>query len=119
MYRLTEIRLRKAEPILENYRRRLYERFRFEPGLLERELRECWNVGYQELKDIFKDMLKQERYRYVAIYYMENISGAAVVSEFWEPLAEAYGVRYFRAPDMEQKCEEFWKKFRNEEAIKK
>ncbi|HUU11629.1 MAG TPA: hypothetical protein VM431_13965 [Phycisphaerae bacterium] len=112
MYRLTQPSMRKAELILEDYRKRLYKHFRFDARSLEIELRGCWNVGYQELKDIFRDMLRLDRYRYVAIYYMENISGSAVVSEFQKPLAQAYGVRFFRAPEMQRKRKEFWDKFR-------
>jgi len=113
MSRLTERRLRKAIPILEEYRDKFYRHLRFDTGLFEMELRDCLNLGYQGFKGVVKDMLRMTRYKYLALYYMENSNAPGPVSEFWGPLAKAYGVRFYRAPDMEKKRSLFWDKFAN------
>ena len=112
MYRLTDRRLQQATDILERYRDQLLKTFQFDAMRLDRELQTCWNVGYQELKSIFMDMLKNEHYRHVAIFYMENVNNPVVVSEFQSPLAKVYGIRYYHAPERKQKQEEFWASFR-------
>jgi len=110
MYRLTTRRLHKAEPILEKYRDKLYRHLRFEAWVFENELKECWNVGYQEIKYIMLDMLRLERYRYLVLYYMQSVN-TCVVSEFQGSLAEAYGSKDFYAPDMNLRRKTFWATF--------
>jgi hypothetical protein len=110
MYRLTEKRLFKAETILEEYRDKLYRYCRFDAGQLDLALRKCWNIGYQELKSIMKDMLRHARYRYLALYYMQNISQLVVI-EFKGPLANAYGSTRYDDPNTQQKRQSFWAKF--------
>lgn len=109
MYRLTEKRLARAEGILEKYRAELFAKRSFDALIFERELRELWKVGYQEMKSIAGDMLKNERYHEVAAYYMEHSNpGAGVAAEFKLPLASLYGVRSFDAPEREEMRKRFW-----------
>ncbi len=111
MYRLTTRRLQKAKDVLEKYRTLLRAKLAFDAGQLEHELRQCWDLGYQELKDIMADMLRHERYRHVAIYYMEHSNCTGVVSEFQSPLAKVYGIRGYFDPDRQKKQQEFWAAF--------
>ena len=109
MYSLTEKRLARAKEILEKYRAELYTKRSFSVPSFERELRELWKVGYQEMKSIARDMLNKERYREVAAYYMEHSnSGTGVAAEFKLPLASLYGVRSFETPERERMQERFW-----------
>jgi len=85
MYRLTQIRLGKARHILEKYRDQLHRHSHFDAGQFEMELRKCWNLGYKELKSIAEDMLKNARYKCVALYYMEHSNAPGAVVEF-QPL---------------------------------
>ena len=115
MYKLTDRRLKKAEPILEKYRTELHGRGDFMVRVFERELRDCWGLGYQELKDIFKQLSKMARYRYLATYYMENSNAPTVASEFKRVLASLYGVtsrKGYDAPERELKREAFWEKIK-------
>ena len=116
MYRLTTNRLAKAKPILEKYRRKLYEDFSFDARMLEKELKECWDLGYQEIKQIAEEMLNMPRYKYVAIYYMEHGGAPGVVSEFQGLLAAVYGIRDYHAPDRDQISKELWARFRRRHA---
>ena len=110
MYKLTERRLTLAEQILEKYRSYFVETGYFRASRLEHELRSVWtNVGYQEIKGIMIDMLKNHpRYQYVAAYYMEHSSPTGVASEFKRSLAKAYGVSNFHGSDTESAKDEFW-----------
>lgn len=108
MYKLTDTRLEKARAILERYRAQLLAKGRFDAGLFEQELRKCWDIGYQTLKGVAIDMAKKARYKKVALYYMEHINGAEVVCEFQGPLAKAYGVRSYHAPNLKMKRAQFW-----------
>jgi len=110
MYRVTPRRLAKAQPILDRHRAQLHRTGVTDAHALEMALRDCWNVGYQEMKDLATDLLKQEHYRFLAAYYMENSNGSrqAVASEFKGDLAKLYGVRWYHAEDCEAKREDFW-----------
>ncbi len=112
MYRLTKMRLQKAKPILEKYLAQLNQRYAFDVGGFESELKECWNLGYQELKGIAEDMSKNDRYRYLAIYYMEHSNTPGIVSEFQPLLAKAYGISWYYDTDREKKQVEFWAAFK-------
>lgn len=116
MYRLTERRLQKAANILEKYRDQLHTRFHFDARQFEMELRECWGTGYRGIKSVVKDMLKNDRYRHVAVYYMEHANAPVVVSEFKLPLAKVYGIRRYDSAETEQKRNEFWANFREKVA---
>ena len=118
MYKLTPRRLEKAKDILEHYRETLFLRFTYNTDQFEKALRECWNLGYRELKDIATDMLKHERYKHIAVYYMEHSNLPVVVSEFKPVLAKVYGIQCYHAPDLKQKREAFWYHFRTEIAPK-
>ena len=90
MYRLTERRLGRAKAVLEEYRERLRSVGRVNGGSLETKLRQVWRIGYQELKDIVIDMLKQPKYRDLALYYMEHVYATGPPSEF-KPYLRRYG----------------------------
>ena len=107
MYRLTERRLARAKATLERFRAELFERHSFDAQSFEQELRDTWTLGYRELKDIMCEMLKLDRYREVAAYYMEH-NGPAVVSEFKKPLAALYGITRYSAPEREETRRKFW-----------
>lgn len=82
MYRLTARRLQNATGILEKYMTILSKKPSFNAMQFEHELRQCWGLGRRELRDIMKDVLKNGRYRNVAIYYIEHGNDTGVVSEF-------------------------------------
>ena len=107
-YRLTEKRLAGANATLEKCRVKLFVDKSFDAHDLEQELRAVWKIGYQEMKSIAGDLLKQKRYREVAAFYMENIGGACVPSEFKQPLASLYGMKVLDAPELKDMRDRFW-----------
>jgi hypothetical protein len=46
----------------DKYRERLDTAGNISAGDLAKELRDCWGVGYQELKDIIEDLAKRNQY---------------------------------------------------------
>ena len=111
MYRLTKRRKEKAREILDRYTQQLYNQ-RSIDGPLERELRELWKVGYQELKWIMIDMLeKHPEYAHLAAHYMEYSNGPGVVMEFQGSLAEVYGLSsWYYDAEKEKKRAAFWER---------
>lgn len=111
MYRLTERRLKKVEPILEKYRAEIHKTDYMTALVFERELRDCLNMGYQALKGIAKDLAKIERYKYLAARYMEKSgAGSGVVGEFQKPLAKLYGIVHYDPPKLREAARKiFWK----------
>lgn len=108
MYKLTEQRLSTAETILDKYRELLLTRKQFNCNLFETELRSAWDLGYHEIKDILLDICKRfEKYRLVALYYMENQNPSGAVSEFQTALATAYGTRDWHSTTAKEKAD-FW-----------
>lgn len=81
-------------------------------GILERELRDLWGMGYQSLKDVMIDILSNHaEYSHLAAYYMEHSNTPGVVTEFQSPLAKLYGLSSWSYDDAkEQKREEFWER---------
>jgi hypothetical protein len=108
VYKLTKRRLDAAEPILEKYRSHLHKSRHMQSMVLERELRDCWGIGYQELKDIIIDLAKTDRYRLVAAYYMQHQNAPGPVSEFQKPLADLYGTPHYDPFDKDGKQKAFW-----------
>ena len=109
MFRITERRLANAEAILEKYRGELFAKRSFDAQSFERELRDLWQTGYQEMKSVALQLLKNERYREIAVYYMEHSNpGTGVAAEFKVPLASVYGVKSFDGPEREQMQTRFW-----------
>jgi len=112
-YKLTEKREEKATPMLE-------EAFEFlvktEGGSLpagfERDLMACWGFSsYKTLKPIMSDMLRHERYKYLAVAYMEKPGLNAIVSEFKSPLAKLHGHRSFNPEKYKEDRKQFWNEF--------
>jgi hypothetical protein len=96
MYRLTDRRKAKALPILQKYKTKLDSSGSINEVGFEKELCECWNVGYREIKDLIEDLAKCKEYIYLAAYYMENSNaGAGVVTEFQSVLAKLYGIKWY------------------------
>ncbi len=113
MAHLTERRFAKAKIILDRYRKQLHENGSIPTSLFEKELRECWNnMHYQALKGVMIDLAKQNRYRYLAAYYMDHSNGAGVVVEFQRTLADLYGLDYYHSPERASKREAFWNKIK-------
>ena len=65
-----------------------------------------------------EDMLKHDRYRYVAVYYMQHCNHAGglkmVISEFQEPLAKVWGLKWCPHDDKNPAVVAFWEKFKQE-----
>lgn len=115
MYKLTERRFDDAEAILEDARASLIERGAFNASVFERQLSEIWNVGYQEIKDLMNDIVKRfPRFKYVAVYYMENSNPSGVVLEFQDTLATEYGLSSFNLDAIAKLRAEFWESARTE-----
>lgn len=110
MYKLTKRREAKALPILEAAYQSLVTRGGFDVGRFERELSACWNIGYHELYDVLEDAFKDDRWLYVAVYYMERVM-PMLTSELRFALEKAYGIPE-RASDKDWDSyrNEFWKK---------
>lgn len=108
MYRLTDLRFAKAEEILERHLAHIHAGHHIDALGMEMELRECWNIGYQELKPIMEQLMARSRYTLLAASYMENSNGGQVVCEFQAPLAKLYGANYYAASDYDQKRDQFW-----------
>lgn len=109
MARLTEARFQKAKPILDRYREQFHRTRHLNTTLFEKDLKEIWGLHYQELKTVMIDLSRRPEYLYLAARYMEGGS-PGVVSEFQSPLAALYGLRYYHAPDREERQREFWKR---------
>ena len=110
MYKLTQRREAKALPILEGAYASLASHGRFDVHALERELRECWNVGYHELYQILEDSFRNDRWLYVSVYYMERVH-LSLTTELRHALAKAYGVPAKSAENEWDACRtEFWKR---------
>ena len=116
MYRLTEKRLRSAMAVFEECRQRLFAEHSFDALILERHLKTAWGIGYQELKDVMQDMLRNARFREVAVFYMEHSNTPGVVSEFKEPLARVYGISHYDAKDREARRKAYWEEVFRDEA---
>lgn len=111
MYKLTKIRETKAASILERAYQSLVNKGSFEVHSFERELRTCWNIGYHELYDVMEDALKDEKWKYVAVYYMERVNGPSPTCELKHALAKAYGVHRWNMTEDGRKARMmFWKK---------
>ncbi len=110
MYRVTPRRLKKALPILERHRGELHKSGQMDALVFEMELRECWDVGYQEMKSLAEDLSKNERYRFVAAFYMENSNGSRdmVASELKDVLEKLYGFDWHVSRDYEASRDKFW-----------
>ena len=113
MTSLTQPRFDKAKAILDKYREQLHSTGHISAGDFEHELRECWGIGYHELKDVIIDLSKRGHYKYLAARYMEQSNVPGVVSEFKKVLAGMYGIEcYDASPDRKEKQEAFWQTMR-------
>ena len=107
MASLTKKRLEAATPILERYREKLLENGDFRIAELESELKDCWGIGFTDLKSIMPEMLKNERFRLVAVKYLEQTNGTGVPVHFQEFLCDVYGIDHFGSHVPEAK-KHFW-----------
>jgi hypothetical protein len=109
MANLTARRFQAAKPIFDRYRDELMRKQRIDVMAFEQELKDLWDLGYQDLKPIMIQLSKKTEYVFLAARYMEGGS-PGVVSEFQGTLADLYGVTYYYANDREQKQKEFWER---------
>ncbi len=109
MASLTENRFNKAQPIFDRYTRILLETQHLPFPEFEKELKELFGMGYQELKGVMIDLSKKTEYVLLAARYMEE-GYPSVISEFKHHLATLYGVENFHGPDRDEKQKEFWAK---------
>lgn len=113
MYKVTDRRFQKAESILEEYRDSLNKNLDYDTHAFEMELRNCWDVGYQEIKDLLIDLIKKHpRYKHLALYYMQFQNAPGPVCEFHETLAKEYGAENYYSDEFEQKKDRFWEIFK-------
>jgi hypothetical protein len=111
-YRLTEKRLLKATPILdEAFEYIVKNRAKRLPDGFEGELTRCWDITYQELKYFMKDMLELERYKYLAVLYMETSNCTHIVSEFKKPLEHVHGLESYSHDTFPEERKPFWEEF--------
>ena len=114
MYKLTKIRETKALPVLEKAYQSLKFRGSFDVHAFERELRDIWDIGYHELYDVMEDALRDWRWRYVAVYYMERINGPCLTCELRHALEKAYGFEGWNNTDAwEDARARFWGGFKS------
>jgi len=115
MTRLTDRRRKKAESILERYRVELYAEGSVDPRAFDRELTRCLKLHYVEMKDIFQDLAKIERYRPLAAYYMQHSNSGMPVQEYWSALEKVYGSRIGDQQSVrKEKQDEYWRNFEAE-----
>jgi hypothetical protein len=113
MYTLTDRRFQQAEDIFEKYQGILIKNLEYDTHDFELELRNCWSVGYQEIKSILIDLIeKYPKFRYLTLYYMQFQNPSGPVWEFLETLAEQYGMEYYHSSECKRKQEEFWEHFK-------
>jgi hypothetical protein len=109
MAKLTEKRLADAAEVLEKYRNWLQQNGEIYCPQFEKELRDCWDTGYQTIKTLILELSEIRRFRFLAAYYMEHIYPGGPASEFKGRLAEMYGVpSYHYSQAMTEKREAFW-----------
>lgn len=109
MYRLTPLRRKKVKPILEKHRDELYASGRTCVADIEMALRDCLNTGWREVKSIVTALAKEERYKYLAAFFMESIEGMErVPSEFKPVLSKLYGIRRFSDAERGERRKAFW-----------
>lgn len=111
MYKLNEKRSAIVKPILERYREQLFSHGSFDPGGLQRELRDALGCGYLEVRSIAMQLLKkQPRFKNVIAFYMAFGGAPGVISQFKPLLAKVYGMRYYDSPDRPTVEERYWSK---------
>jgi len=104
MYKLTNQRRSDALSILAKYQRQMEASGRIDCRRFEKELRECWRIGFQELTDIVVALSKEDEYERIAAYYIQYSGVPGPVSEFQPRLAELYGVCYYESEETGAKC---------------
>ena len=111
MYKFTKRREQKALQILECAYESLAAHGAFCVHTFERELRECWHIGYYEFYQVHEDAYRDEWWRYVAVYYFEH-QAPRPTCEHQRALAKAYGIARYCADATGIACarKAFWKK---------
>lgn len=74
----------------------------------EGELRELWDLGYQEIKGVIVDLSEHGRCEQVAAYYMQHSNAPGPVFEFKRRLAELYGIKRYDSEERVAKQNEYW-----------
>lgn len=108
MFTLTERRMRKICATLSEFNARLERHQWIDCHDFELVLRRLLNTGYREIKDVMRQLVKQEQYARLAAYYMQFSNAPGPVAEFQEPLARLYGVRHYGSPEFASARDEYW-----------
>jgi len=116
VYTLTEPRLTEAKPILEEFRTILHSKGKIDAIKFEWRLRKCLDVGTSRMKDLAEGLSKIERYRFLAVYYMENSrESKEIAPELEGVLARIYGIKSYHHPELSSKRAAFWDSMPKEE----
>jgi len=108
-WHFTECRKKKAIPILDDALSMLHKNGgSCLPPSFEKDIRECWHLGYQELKGIMIDMMDDSKYQPVAVKYMTK---GAVVSEFQRPLKKFLLISNCHDELYENALKQYWNFF--------
>jgi hypothetical protein len=110
MSELTPEQFEQAKDIIEKYRDCLFRTKWMNAHSFEREIRELWQLGYQDIKELIEELSHHGRCEQVAVYYMEHSNGGRVVSEFQGRLAEIYGIDWYYADDRPAKQAAYWER---------
>lgn len=114
MYKLTERRMVKVQPILEAYRGELRCYGTFDADRFESAMKAALDTGYQEMKSVADQLLKNDRFCAVAVFYMENMGVPGPCVEFQHSLAKVYGLRYYEDPQQDEARANLWKRLKSE-----
>lgn len=108
MAHVTARRLEKVRPILDMCNESLTKNKRFDTHSLESNLKETLDTGYMGVKTFVQDLVKNEDYRLISLYYMERSNVPGVASEFKSILAKAYGIENYDSAEREPAQKLFW-----------
>jgi hypothetical protein len=110
MSEITVAQFEQATDLIEKYRTWLFKTKWIDVHAFERELRELWDLGYQDIKPLIEELSNHGRCEQVAVYYMEHSNGGRVVSEFQGRLAEVYGIDWYYSDDRLAKQAAYWER---------
>jgi hypothetical protein len=109
MFKLTEKRMLRLKPILEKYRSALFYKRAFKTHEFEADVKAALETGVHGFPSVVQQLLKNENYQIVAVYYVENCETTGIPSEFREQLARFYGARNLYDSTLAETRKQFWK----------
>lgn len=110
-YRMTDRRMEKAQPILDTYRGRWVKSGFYDVQQFENEIKQTLDLHYKQAQDVLVDLLKNQRYQLMVLYYMQHHNVPGPPSEFKRHLAKAYGLKIYDCSEREEAQNSFWKRF--------